>query len=148
MTPSRLTRVLAISAAAMLLAATTSVTFAGGRPLSTTMAGANEVPPADPDGWGSVDITLNQGQGEVCVDITVANITLPATGAHIHFAPVGVNGGIVVPLPAPDASGTSSGCVAADPQLIKAIRQNPEAYYVNVHNVDYPGGAIRGQLGK
>jgi len=55
---------------------------------------------------------------------------------------------VLVPLAPPDASGTSSGCVSVDPDLIKAIRQNPENYYVNVHTTDYPGGALRGQPAK
>jgi hypothetical protein len=40
------------------------------------------------------------------------------------------------------------GCVTADKDLIKDIRQNPENYYVNVHNAAFPGGAVRGQLEK
>jgi hypothetical protein len=42
-----------------------------------------------------------------------------------------------------------SGCAQnVDPELIKAIRQNPTAYYVNVHSrPNFPGGAVRGQLG-
>ena len=31
-------------------------------------------------------------------------------------------------------------------QLIADILENPENYYFNVHNTEYPGGAIRGQL--
>jgi hypothetical protein len=121
----------------------------GGRPLTATLTGAAEVPgPGDPDGTGSAVITLNQGQGEVCWEISVSNITLPATAAHIHVAPVGVAGPVVVPLSAPEASGFSSGCANADQDLIKAIRQNPEAYYVNVHTTDFPAGAVRGQLAK
>lgn len=121
----------------------------GGRPLTATLTGAAEAPgPGDPDGTGSAVITLNQGQGEICWEISVSNITLPAIAAHIHVAPAGVPGPVVVPLSAPDASGFSSGCTSADQDLIKAIRQNPASYYVNVHTTDFPGGAVRGQLTK
>jgi hypothetical protein len=119
----------------------------GGRPLTTTLLGANEVPgPGDPDGIGSATITLNLGQGEVCFELSVSGIA-PATAAHIHVAPVGVAGPVVVPL-TPPTSGFSSGCRSVDRDLIKAILQNPEAYYVNVHNAEYPAGALRGQLSK
>ena len=120
---------------------------AGGRPFSTTLTGAEEAPgPGDPDGSGFASLTLNQGQEEICFELTVSGIE-PATAAHIHIGPVGVAGPVVVGLAAP-TDGSSSGCVSADPDLIKAIRQNPEAYYVNVHNAPFPAGALRGQLSK
>jgi hypothetical protein len=120
-----------------------------GTRLETTLTGAAEVPgPGDPNGSGTALIFLNQGQEQICFEITVSGITLPAIGAHIHVAPVGVAGPIIVPLTPPDASGSSSGCVSADRDLIKAIRQNPANYYVNVHTTEFPAGAIRGQLGK
>jgi hypothetical protein len=53
----------------------------------------------------------------------------------------------VIPLTAPDASGTSSGCTNVDRSLAIAIVRDPAAYHVNVHNVDFPAGAVRGQLG-
>ena len=116
--------------------------------LTATLLGENEVPPADPDGSGAAVVTLNSGQGVVCFEISVSNIALPATGAHIHEGAAGVNGGIVVSLTPPDESGTSSGCVEADRGLIKDIRKDPAGYYVNVHTTEYPSGAIRGQLSK
>lgn len=119
----------------------------GGRLISVEMTGAAERPgPGDPDGSGTATFRLNQGQAEICYELTVSNIE-PATAAHIHIAPVTDPGPVVVPLAAP-TSGSSSGCVTVDAELIKAIRQNPENYYVNVHNAPFPGGAVRAQLSK
>lgn len=127
-----------------------AVASAGGRPFVVPMTGADERPgPGDPDGTGTAWITLNHGQGEVCWVIVVEDITLPAAAAHIHIAPVTDPGPVVVPLSAPGADGTTSGCLTGvDQELIKAIQQNPSAYYVNVHTSDFPAGAVRGQLSK
>jgi hypothetical protein len=38
--------------------------------------------------------------------------------------------------------------VALDKDKIKHVMQNPANYYVNVHNAEFPDGAVRGQLGK
>ena len=134
------------------LAAASSAVFAehpgsGGRPLTATLTGAAEAPvPGDADGDGFAKITLNQGQGEVCFELTVAGIA-PATASHIHVAPAGVAGPVVIPL-SPPTNGASSGCVSASADLIKEIRQHPAEYYVNVHNAIFPAGALRGQLSK
>lgn len=121
----------------------------GGRPLTAMLTGDQEVPPGDPDGSGTAIITLNEGQGEVCWDITVSDILLPSIATHIHVAPAGVAGPVVVGLTPPDATGSSIGCTGGvDKGLIKAIRQNPADYYVNVHTSDFRPGAVRGQLSK
>ncbi len=119
----------------------------GGRRLTTTLTGAAEVPgPGDADGTGTAVITLNQGQNEVCFELTVSNIT-PATLAHIHTGGPTVAGPVAVTLTPPTA-GSSKGCVNAAADLIKEIRQNPGNYYINVHNAAFPDGAVRGQLSK
>ena len=118
----------------------------GGRKFTTTMTGANEVPgPGDPDGTGTARITINPGQARICWELTVSNIA-SATAAHIHSAPVGVAGPVVLPL-SPPSDGQSQGCADVDRSLADAIRKAPQGYYVNVHNSDFPAGAIRGQLG-
>ena len=71
----------------------------------------------------------------------------PSRCLIILVGPAGVAGPVVVPLGAP-TEGTSSGCASVDPDLIKTIMKNPEQYYVNVHTVDFPAGAVRGQLSK
>ncbi len=136
--------------ALLISLALVSTAIAGGRPLTAEMNGANEFPgPGDSDGTGTARLTLNQGQGEVCWSITVENITLPATAAHIHPGPAGTANPPIVNLGAPGADGTSVGCVdGVSKSLIKQIRKNPSAYYVNVHNADFTGGAVRGQLSK
>ena len=119
----------------------------GGAALTATLVGAEEAPgPGDPDGSGTAVFTLNHGQGEICFELTVADID-PANAAHIHVGAFGVPGPVVVGLTAP-TSGSSSGCVAVDQELLKAIRQSPSQYYVNVHNAAFQPGAIRGQLSK
>jgi hypothetical protein len=140
---------LALALAALVALALTGAASAdsGGRPLSTTLTGAAEVPgPGDDDGSGVATITVNPGQEEVCWEISVVDITLPATGAHIHVGPAGEFGDVVVPLTPPDASGLSSGCEEVSRELALDILMNPENYYVNVHTTDFPDGAIRGQL--
>jgi len=125
----------------------------GGQPFSTTLTGAEEVNAqgtpnqGDPNGSGTADLTFNRGQGQVCYHVMVKDIQLPAMSAHIHFAPAGKNGPIVVQISPPDATGMSMGCVDAERDLVKRIGTNPTDYYVNVHNTEFPGGALRGQLG-
>jgi hypothetical protein len=117
-----------------------------GRPFYAELSGAQETGAGDPDGSGWVELTLNQGQGTITYTLSVQNID-PAAAAHIHVGAAGVAGPVVVHLEAP-TNGMSSGVEEVDPELIKAIRQNPENYYVNVHNSIYPAGAVRGQLSK
>jgi hypothetical protein len=127
------------------------VAGAGGRPLSTDLNGAEEVPgPGDGNASGQIDLRLNQGKGEVCFDISWSQVDGTVYAAHIHEAPAVVAGPVVVPLFSGSFAGTdaTSGCVRVDRDTVKAIGQNPGDYYVNVHST--PGlesGAVRGQLG-
>src|SRR5688500_2721860 len=87
-----------------------AVAVAGGRPLSTDMTGAQEVPgPGDPDGSGTAQRRLNPGQGTVCFRLEVDDIA-PATGAHVQAGEAGEVGPVVVGL-TPPTSGASEGCV-------------------------------------
>ncbi len=117
----------------------------GGRPLSAGLTGAAEVPgPGDPDGTGSASLRVNPGLTEICYTLTVTNVD-GVTAAHIHQAPVGSPGPVVVPLVAP-VGGSSTACATVSRDLALAILTDPGAYYVNVHSSAHPAGAVRGQL--
>lgn len=115
--------------------------------LNAAMTGAAEVPgPGDTDGAGTAEITLEDDGNEVCWDLSVSNLTLPATAAHIHAGATGAAGDPVVTLSAPDAAGMATGCVDADDSIVDDIIANPGGFYVNVHTSDFAAGAVRGQL--
>lgn len=112
--------------------------------LSADLAGKNEVPvKGDPNGRGMARVFgVDNEPNRLCYVVEVSKIE-PATAAHIHEAPEGVAGPVVVGLAAP-SDGDSAGCV--DTPLAQQILANPSAFCVNVHNAPYPGGAVRGQL--
>jgi CHRD domain len=132
----------------------------------------NEVPPitnADIPASGTMQMTMTVTRDsantitDATYDFTVnvtgfpANTTL--TGAHIHPAPAGVNGPVVVPLALTSAesalatgqatiikAGVTAPANAA--AVAQAIFNNPSGNYFNVHTTINGGGAIRGQLSK
>jgi hypothetical protein len=108
----------------------------------------------DPDGRGTAQFTFDTQQGTVCYELEVEGIAEPVEpapglgSAHIHFL---ATGGIAVDLEAdfqPDQRDEfkASGCVPVDSALRQAIVENPDQYYVNIHNVEFPGGALAGLL--
>src|SRR5687768_3317278 len=82
------------------------------------LRGDVEVPPGDPDGFGFAKIAIDPASGRLCFQLTLAG-TDPPTAAHIHQAPPGLAGPVVVPLAAP-ADGLAKGCVDVDPALAAA----------------------------
>ena len=129
--------------------------------LNTTLDGRNEVANGatnsrivgDPNGRGEVYVFGIDGDTTtLCYVLTVDKLAT-ATGAHIHKGAVGTNGPIVANLAAP-GDGNAADCLTEGEtgpkfptgEKVADILANPQNYYVNVHNAEYPGGAIRGQL--
>ena len=115
------------------------------RALTATLLGRNEVPdPGDPDGFGVAGVLINTDTGRICYAVAVARIE-PATLAHIHRG-TAVQAGPVVVNFQPPSRGFKAACTSADPALAREIVGNPSGFYVNVHNNQFQGGAVRGQL--
>lgn len=113
---------------------------------AVALAADEPVTPASADlaAAGSVDLTIDGVTGDVCVSSTITGLSGPITMAHIHTGGVGVNGGVLVPLPSTATS--VSGCVVATPAQAQSILAAPNGFYFNVHTAASPAGALRGQL--
>jgi hypothetical protein len=133
------------------------------------MSGQNEVPPNNSDATGAGQLLYDTDTQTFSMDIMIYGIDLadlaPAgpngTPIHIHNAPAGQNGGIVIdlgfitPLVADGQGiryqvtdhlfGGTFGGVSSDPNDNEAALFAAELY-VNLHTNDYPGGELRGQL--
>jgi hypothetical protein len=138
---------LAFSASAVLVATAFAATPSpGATKVMANLTGSAETKKGDPDGKGTATVTINAARTQVCYKLNVSGIA-KATMAHIHKGAVGKDGPPVITLKAP-TTGSSHDCVAVEAALGKDLAADPDDYYVNVHNADYPGGAIRGQLKK
>ena len=113
-----------------------------GTKLSAALTGANEAGGGDPDGTGSFTARIDKDQ--LCYTLSSANIS-EATMAHIHSGAAGANGPVYIGLPDLDAG---EHCQDIDADRAGPLKSKPQNYYVNSHNDDFPGGAIRGQLSK
>jgi CHRD domain len=121
--------------------------------LQAKLAAKNETTGSTSTAKGHTQIKVrNDGTIEFKTQIlNRANETFVA--GHIHQAPVGVAGPIVVPLfvsPTPPTNARhirQSGVATPNAGTTgAAVCQNPSVYYVNYHTTAFTGGAIRGQL--
>ena len=126
-----------------------------------------EVNPSNPtpsNATGTADLVFDTIAGTLNIAATITGIFLPdvtfpggglAFGAlgpfHIHEAPAGANGPIVVPFnQASFFTGTATGLnitasgVSFDPTLLAALLGGE--LYLNLHSRDYGSGEIRGQI--
>jgi len=129
------------------------------------LSGDQEVPSNASLAQGQVIFQLSKDGSELSYKLIVANLE-NVQAAHIHLAPVGANGGVVVWLypsgpPSVLIPGTTNGILAqgviTSANLVGALSGktltdlinefNAGNAYVNAHtNPAYPGGEIRGQV--
>jgi hypothetical protein len=112
-------------------------------PRSVREASAVAGPAKPPSGAGRAVISFRAATAQACWRFAgLRGFALP-TFARIHKGGRGVAGPIVIPL---GSTFSVKGCVRFDPRVIAAIEASPGGYYVNIHTVKYPTGALRAQL--
>lgn len=115
--------------------------------VAAKMSGLQEVPVVSTPGTGVAGLFLTPGRDSLFINITMANLSGPITGIHIHEAPEGVNGGVVKDL-MPYLKGTHISAVltGADVNASFIAKLLAGRFYVNAHTAANPNGEIRGQL--
>ncbi|MDX2146691.1 MAG: CHRD domain-containing protein [Planctomycetota bacterium] len=125
---------------------------------TATLNGLQEVPPTETPAIGTAVLELDLTSRAWTLDIRFSSLTTPVVSAHIHRAPPGVNGPVIVPL-----DGTNGGWSLILPGVFSFDTGSPVASplpfpadevddllagntYVNIHSERFPGGEIRGQL--
>lgn len=120
-------------------------------PSTTTSSGSNvvldgrhEMPAVSTSATGRGTITILMDRS---VSGSVVTSGIAATAAHIHMAPAGQNGPVIVPL---TKTGDNVWSVPAGIRLTDAQYEQFKQgnLYVNVHSAAHPNGEIRGQLGQ
>ena len=130
-----------VAAMAVLALVACAHMMGGGKRVDVTLTGAEEVPPVTTAARGGGHFTIGD-DGAVSGSVTTTGVT--GTAAHIHMAPKGQNGGVIVPLTKNgDTYSAPAGAKLNDAQMAAFRAGN---LYVNVHSDAHKGGEVRGQL--
>lgn len=136
-----------VATAALLTLSTAGPAFADVVVISGSGSGADEAPgPGEEGATVEGEFTIDTETGSITYTATVAGNSEAVAAAHIHEAPEGVAGPVVVPLDAAAINAGTQASTTADPALAAEIAESPENYYLNVHSASYPAGFARGQL--
>jgi hypothetical protein len=137
------------------IVAQSGVVGGSGTILATSLRGANEVPvqggPAVGDKDGAALEFIKVKGDKVSVAVTWRGTGRP-TMLHIHQGAKGTNGGVKIDftkllgrIKGHHVVGTVK---VKDAALLERLKNDPGAFYANLHTAEFPGGAVRGQLHK
>jgi hypothetical protein len=126
---------------------------------TAVLTGSQEVPPVVTEASGVALLHFDHHTGELRYRVDVLKIKDPLF-SHIHLAPIGVNGGVIVNLRLDKIEGEVNGKYAegtiTEADLVGNLKGGPlsilkeameKGYtYVNVHTVQNRPGEIRGQI--
>jgi len=108
------------------------------------LTAAQETPPADSAGTGSLDASYNTSTKMLNWTVTYSGLTGDVPAAHFHGpAAMGAKAPPVVPIEAPFTSPIKGSATLTDAQ---ASDLQAGMWYFNLHTAKYPDGEIRGQV--
>jgi len=104
------------------------------------LSGPQEVPPVETEARGFGSFFLDRERTKLTYHVVAWGLSGPLTAAHIHQAPVGEDGAVLIPLDEKTLTGT----VDVTAEQVEALASGNT--YVNLHTEANPDGEIRGQL--
>ena len=150
-------RVQAVLLGVLLIAAlgfpATAAAASGDMVFYGALSGGAEVPPVTTEATGSAYVIVNRARTKLTYVVTYRGLSGPLVAAHIHVAPAGEAGPIVMPLRAGrspmiatlyEANVTPAGGVETFDDLVDAMIAGRT--YVNLHTAANPPGELRAQL--
>jgi hypothetical protein len=128
--------------------------------MAATLSGGEETPALLTGAVGTAVISVDPVSEELAVTLALFNFSTGTSAGHIHVAPKGVAGPVVINFPIPtqrtgDVSLTfrvGASAFVARPEIgIATMADAIQAIvggnaYVNIHTSQFPAGEIRGQL--
>lgn len=153
----------AVASAIVAVAGLAASTQAAIVTLTANLSGANEVPANPSPATGTAIVTIDTVSRAWTMDLVFSGLTAPVSVAHLHRAPVGVNGPVIVGLDgialsggrpswnliAPGSTSLNTGGALNAPFLFPAAELENLLIgnvYVNIHSTAFPGGEVRGNL--
>lgn len=117
---------------------------------SSALNGFQEVPQTNSFGIGVISLTLDDTTLSASGTGLVFFLSGDPTDFHIHNAPYGSSGPVVLPIGPSAFSGNDVSFditlpSVADFNALKAILDSENGYF-NIHTAAFPGGEIRGQI--
>jgi hypothetical protein len=110
------------------------------------LMGMQEVGGGDPDGFAHGTIIFDTGMNKVSWSFFYHDIAAPSD-FHIHGpAPICQNATVYQNLGVAGGPEELVGSAPMTDALIDPLLANPANFYLNIHNADFPGGALRGQI--
>jgi hypothetical protein len=131
--------------------------------LTANLTGGQENPPVSTPATGTATLIIDLSTNNWTLDIQFGTLTAPLSVAHIHRAPTGSNGPVIIGLDGMALSGGRPSWALLSPGITSFSSGGPLAApfafpagevsnllagntYINIHSTQFPGGEIRGQL--
>ncbi len=114
---------------------------------TANLSGSQQVPVNASTATGFASVLLNNAEDEITVNVSYSGVASTLVAGHIHNGAAGTNGPVIfgfTGLPVGTSGIIPEQIFSINPLQVQSLQNG--LFYVNLHNANFPGGEIRGQL--